>query len=483
VRYLDGVTADDSDTVRAWLVPLLDEAVEVGLRTGFLTERGAELLVPGLKSVLDRGGRLHIVAGGHPDQSEPAALVVLAGIAAAYPGLMSLHLAGSEPAWQNAKTYYVRSGDDTRTAYVGSANLTRAGLESNYEAGVILHSDDDGAEAVDAVLQGIVAWEEHPDARPITPQSVTEFTAEGKARRSWRSGPPAPAEPSYAFAEVLPGALELMEAIGTQFPEGIMGVPTGFADLDALTNGLQPGTLTVIAARPSIGKSVLLYDICRSAAVGNSLPVALFTLGEAANDVAIRMLAAEARVPHRVIRSGMMSDDDWIRLAKRMAQIADAPLHLNETVDLSASTLWDESALLVADKDVKLVAIDGLQQIMPDTRYESREREVTEVVQRLRSLAIAMRVPVVVTAQLNRGPEQRQDKRPLLADLRDSDALARFADLVILVHREDAYYADSPRAGEADLIIAKHKYGPAATCTVAYQPHYQRFVDMAPLEQ
>jgi len=429
--------------------------------------------------VLERGGRLHVVAGGHPDQSDPAALVLLAGMSAAYPGQVSLHLAGPEPAWQNAKTYYVRAADETRTAYVGSANLTHGGLESSYEAGLILHSDQDGAEAVDAVLEGILAWEKHPDARPVTPRSVSEFAATGRARRAWRPGQPAPAEPSRVLSEVLPAALDRVEAFATQGP-GLAGVPTGFADLDALTNGLQPGTLTVIAAGTGIGKSVLLYDICRFAAVRHGLPVALFTLGEAANDVAIRMLAAEARVPHHVIRAGQMSDDDWKRLAERMSQIAGSPLHLNESLDLPVSTLWDESALLVAGQGVRLVAIDGLQLITPEMRYENREREVTEIAQRLRSLAIAIQVPVVVTAQLNRGPEQRQDKRPLLGDLRDSGAVAQFADIVILIHRDDAYERESPRPGEADLIIAKHKLGQAATCTVACQPHYQRFIDLAP---
>ena len=476
---MDGAITECSPGVGTWLLPLLDDAVEVGLRTGFFTEAGAELLVPGLKRVLDRGGRLHVVAGGHPDQSDPAALVFLAGISVAYPGQVSLHLVGPEPAWQNAKTYYVRSADETRTAYVGSANLTHGGLESNFEAGVILHSDEDGTEAVDAVLEGIIAWEKHPDAQPITPQSVAEFVATGRTRRAWRSRQPVPAEPSHVFAEVLPGALDRIEAFGTQGPE-IAGVPTGFADLDALTNGLQPGTLTVIAAGTGIGKSVLLYDICRSAAVRRDLPVALFTLGEAANDVAIRMLAAEARVRHNLIRTGLMSDDDWKRLTERMVQIVESPLHLNESVDLPVSTLWDESALLVAGKGVRVVAIDGLQLITPDVHYENREREVAEIVQRLRSLAITMQVPVVVTAQLNRGPEQRQDKRPLLGDLRDSGAVAQFADMVILIHRDDAYEWESPRAGEADLIIAKHKYGQAVTCTVAFQPHYQRFVDIAP---
>ena len=163
-----------------------------------------------------------------------------------------------------------------------------------------------------------------------------------------------------------------------------------------------------------------------------------------------------------------------------MAQIADAPFYISESAALSVNALTDEAARLVAGNGVRLVAVDYLQLITTDRRFENRGREVAEIAQQLKALALGLQVPVVVAAQLNRDPEQRADKTPLLADLRDCDAVAQAADLVILLHREDAFERESPRAGEADLIVAKHRNGPTATVTVAFQGHYSRFVDMTP---
>jgi replicative DNA helicase len=194
----------------------------------------------------------------------------------------------------------------------------------------------------------------------------------------------------------------------------------------------------------------------------------------------VRLLSAETRVPLHSIRTGLMGDDDWTRLAHRMEEIADAPLYINDTASLRSAALCDEATRLVRDRGVTLIAVDYLQLITPDLRGETREREVSDITRQLKALARDLGVPVVVAAQLNRGPEQRTDKRPLLTDFRESDAIAQAADLVILLYREDAYERKSPRAGEADLIVAKNRQGPTATITVAFQGHYSRFTDMAP---
>jgi replicative DNA helicase len=162
-----------------------------------------------------------------------------------------------------------------------------------------------------------------------------------------------------------------------------------------------------------------------------------------------------------------------------MAEIAGVPFYISESAALSINALSDEAARLVAGKGVRLVAVDCLQLITTDRRFENREREVAEIAQQLKALALDLQVPVMVTAQLNPGLEQRADKRPLLADLRDSDAIAQAADLVVLLHREDVFERESPRAGEADFIVAKHRNGPTATVTVAFQGHYSRFADIS----
>jgi replicative DNA helicase len=303
-----------------------------------------------------------------------------------------------------------------------------------------------------------------------------ESAAQSRTSRTGRVRLPAPASPSRSLAEMLPEALGAIEATGTG---GITGVPTGFADLDGLTSGLRPGTLTVIGSGPSVGKSALVLDFCRSAAIRHKLPTVLFSLEMAAAEINMRLLSAESKVPAHRMRTGQLTDDDRARLAERMAEIADAPFYISESAALSVDALCDEAARLVAGQGVRLVAVDCLQLITTDRRFENREREVAEIAQQLKALALGLRVPVVVAAQLNRGPEQRADKRPLLANLRDCDAIAQAADLVVLLHRQDAFERESPRAGEADLIIAKHRNGPTATVIVAFQGHYSRFADMA----
>lgn len=481
MRQLDRITGGDEDALRTWLLPRLAGASVAGLRTGFLTVLGAEMLRPSLERMLEGGGRLFVVAGGHPDQTEPGALAILAELGTAYPGLVTATLAPPEPGWQNAKTYYLQAADGSREVYIGSANLTRGGLEANHEAGIVLDSRVEGEEAVGQVLARIRAWEELPGARRVTTELVAGFAEQARPWRASRARRQAPADPalplSAMLSAMLPDALIHLEAAGVSGE--VTGVPTGFADLDALTNGLQPGTLTVIGGRPSVGKSVLLLDICRAAAVARGVPVAFFSLETPAREVNLRLLAAEAGVSLYHMRTGMMSDDDWTRIAARMAELAPVPFYVCDSAGLSAQALCAEAERLAAESGIGLIAADHLQLITPDVRSDTREREVAEITRQLMELARVRQVPVVITAQLNRGPEQRTDKRPILDDLRESGAIAQVADLVILLYREDAYERETPRAGEADLIIAKNKHGPTTTITVEFQKKYPRFRDLA----
>jgi len=180
------------------------------------------------------------------------------------------------------------------------------------------------------------------------------------------------------------------------------------------------------------------------------------------------------------MRTGQMSDDDWTRLARRMSEVADAPLYIDDSPNMSLMEIRAKCRRLKQRHDLKLVIIDYLQLMSSARRVENRQQEVAEMSRSLKLLAKELDVPVVALSQLNRGPEQRQDKKPMLSDLRESGSIEQDADVVILLHREDAYERESPRAGEADLIVAKHRNGPTATVTVAFQGHYSRFVDMAP---
>ena len=227
--------------------------------------------------------------------------------------------------------------------------------------------------------------------------------------------------------------------------------------------------------------SALALDVCRSASIKHGMTSVLFSLEMSRNEITMRLLSAEARVPLHAMRTGQLSEDDWTRLARRMSEVVDAPLFIDDSPNMSMMEIRSKCRRLKQRNDLKLVVVDYLQLMSSPKRVENRQQEVSELSRSLKLLAKELQVPVVALAQLNRGPELRTDKRPLLADLRESGSIEQDSDVVILLHREDAYERESPRAGEADLIVAKHRNGPTATVTVAFQGHYSRFVDMAPI--
>lgn len=285
-------------------------------------------------------------------------------------------------------------------------------------------------------------------------------------------------EDFQVLADVLQPTLDEIEAIGAQ--EGMLsGVPTGFSDLDQLLNGLHPGQLIVVAGRPGLGKSTVGLDFVRHAAVRHSLTSAVFSLEMSKVEIVMRILSAEARVPLHVLRSGSLSDDDWTKLARKMGEISEAPLFIDDTPNLTMMEIRAKARRLKQRHDLKLLVVDYLQLMTSPKRVESRQQEVSELSRGLKLLAKEIDCPVVAIAQLNRGPEQRTDKRPQLSDLRESGAIEQDADVVILLHRDDYYDKESPRAGEADLIVAKNRNGPTDTISVAAQLHLARFVDLA----
>src|SRR5258708_2407371 len=225
--------------------------------------------------------------------------------------------------------------------------------------------------------------------------------------------------------------------------------------------------------------STLALDLARAASVKAGLTSVIFSLEMSRNEITMRLLAAEAQVQLHAMRTGHLNDDDWARLARRMSEVVDAPMFIDDSPNMSMMEIRAKCRRLKQRHDLRLVIIDYLQLMSSPQRVESRQQEVSEMSRSLKLLAKELDVPVVAVAQLNRGPEQRTDKRPLLADLRESGSIEQDSDVVILLHREDAYERESPRAGEADFIVAKHRNGPTATVTVAFQGHYSRFVDMA----
>jgi replicative DNA helicase len=298
----------------------------------------------------------------------------------------------------------------------------------------------------------------------VAQQAIYEV-AEGKASEDYQP-----------LSVLMEATLDEMEALSNN---GVMaGVPTGFLDLDDLTNGLHPGQMVIIAARPGMGKSTLGLDFARAASIRNGLCAAFFSLEMTKTEIVMRLISAEAQVPLNEIRRGNMSEENWRRIAQKTAEVSSAPLFIDDSPNQTMMEIRAKARRLKQRNDLKLVIVDYMQLMTSGKRVESRQLEVSEFSRQMKLLAKELDVPVVALSQLNRGPEQRTDKKPMLSDLRESGSLEQDADVVILLHREDMYNNQSERAGEADLIVAKHRNGQTRTVNVAFQGHYSRFVDM-----
>ena len=278
------------------------------------------------------------------------------------------------------------------------------------------------------------------------------------------------------LSQLMPEAYDEIEKIAA----GVIGqgVKTGFKDLDALTNGFHPGNMIVLAARPAVGKSTLGLDIARYASIHKGETSVIFSLEMSRSEITMRMLSAEARVPLNNIRSGNLNEEEWSRMARRMGEISQAPMFIDDSPNLSLMEIRAKSRRLKQRHNLKLIVIDYLQLMTSGKRVENRQQEVAEFSRQLKILAKELNVPIVAISQLNRSPEQRADKKPMLSDLRESGSIEQDADVVILLHREDLYDSQN-RSGEADLIVAKHRNGPTRTITVSAQLHFARFTDMA----
>ncbi|MGM7666977.1 replicative DNA helicase [Microbacterium sp. A93] len=278
---------------------------------------------------------------------------------------------------------------------------------------------------------------------------------------------------------ILEHTVDEIEAAGSQ-GEGMTGVPTGFYEFDELTQGLHGGQMIVIAARPAVGKSTLALDFARSAAIKSNMTSVFFSLEMGKNEIAMRLLSAEATIALQDLRKGTIRDEQWSKIAATVGRLNDSPFFIDDSPNMSMMEIRAKCRRLKQKHDLKLVILDYLQLMSSGKKVESRQQEVAEFSRALKLLAKELDVPVIALSQLNRGSEQRTDKKPQISDLRESGSIEQDADMVILLHREDIYDKESPRAGEADLIVAKHRNGPTKTIVLGFQGHYSRFSNMAP---
>lgn len=259
----------------------------------------------------------------------------------------------------------------------------------------------------------------------------------------------------------------------------IVGVPTGFVELDTMTHGLHAGQLVLIAARPAVGKSTLALDIARHAAIRNRQTTVVFSLEMTRAEIAMRMISAETSIPLQNLRKGSINDSDWAKFAQVRSQINDAPLYIDDSPNMTLVEIRAKCRRLAQRLDLKLIVIDYLQLMSSGKKVESRQQEVSEFSRALKLLAKELKIPVIALSQLNRQSEQGgSNKRPEISQLRESGSLEQDADVVMLLHREGLGEPNHPRAGEADLILAKQRNGPTGTVIVAFQGMYSRFMNM-----
>ncbi len=262
---------------------------------------------------------------------------------------------------------------------------------------------------------------------------------------------------------------------------GITGVSTGFKDLDNLTSGLQDADLVVIAGRPSMGKTSLAMNLAENAAVGSKLPVAVFSMEMPGQQLAMRMLSSLGRINAHRVRTGQLTQDDWPRLTSAMGLLDEAPIVVDDTPALTPSELRSRVRRLTREHGkLGLVIVDYLQLMQTGESSENRAVEVANITRALKVIAKEARVPVAVLSQLNRGLEQRPNKRPIMSDLRESGAIEQDADLILFIYRDEVYNEDSPEKGTAEIIVAKQRNGPTGTVRLTFLGEYTRFENYSP---
>jgi replicative DNA helicase len=277
--------------------------------------------------------------------------------------------------------------------------------------------------------------------------------------------------------------MEMLESIHGKH-SGVTGVSTGFTQINNLTGGFQKSDLLIVAGRPSQGKTALVLSIARNASVDDGVPVAFFSLEMSAQQLVLRLICAEAQVDQHKVRTGRLPENEWKYLSTRIGKLAKAKLFIDDTPSLGILELRAKSRRLKAEHDVQMIIVDYLQLMQGPKGMDSREREISSISRSLKALAKELNVPVIALSQLNRAVESRSDKRPVLADLRESGAIEQDADVVMFVHRPEVYgikeEGGESTEGLAEIIVGKQRNGPIGTAKLTFIKTYARFENLAP---
>lgn len=289
---------------------------------------------------------------------------------------------------------------------------------------------------------------------------------------------------TQGFLKLSPLLGEVVERIDMLFhrdnPDDVTGISTGFAELDKMTAGLQPGDLIVVAARPSMGKTAFALNIGEHVAISLGLPVAVFSMEMSGVQLATRLIGSTGRLSHDKLRTGRFnSDDDWNRLTNALGKLNDAPLFIDEGAGLTALQVRAQARRLSRQNGkLGLIIIDYIQLMTSSARSENRNAEISEISRSLKALAKELGVPIIALSQLNRGVEQRQDKHPVMSDLRESGAIEQDADVILFIYRDEKYNPDSADKGKAEIIVSKQRNGPTGKIQLAFLGEFTRFENL-----
>ncbi len=282
-----------------------------------------------------------------------------------------------------------------------------------------------------------------------------------------------------ALKHILPEAVDRIDVLH-QSDGDITGIPTGYNEFDKLTAGLQPGELIVIAGRPSMGKTTLALNIAENAAIGSKVPTAIFSMEMPSQQLAFRMISSLGRVDQTHLRTGRFPDEDWSRINTAVQLMSEAPIFIDDTPGLSPTEIRARSRRLQREHGLGLIVVDYLQLMEVPGSKENRATEISEISRSLKALAKELSLPVIALSQLNRSVEQRNDKRPVMSDLRESGAIEQDADLILFIYREEVYNQDTPRKGIADIAIAKQRNGPIGDFPLTFVGRYTKFENWVP---
>ncbi len=270
---------------------------------------------------------------------------------------------------------------------------------------------------------------------------------------------------------------ELYQSGGT-----FTGIPSGFTDFDGMTSGLQPADLIIVAGRPSMGKTTFAMNLAENAAISAGVGVAVFSMEMPAESLTLRMMSSLGRINQTKVRSGQLDEEDWPRLTSAVSILNEAQIFIDDTPALSPTEMRARVRRLKRKHDIGLIVVDYLQLMQVKGGAENRVNEISEISRGLKALAKEMNVPVIALSQLNRGLEQRPNKRPVMSDLRESGAIEQDADLIVFIYRDEVYNEDSPDKGTAEIIIGKHRNGPLGVARLTFLGQYTRFENHASID-